>query len=80
MRARALFWLSCGMRNEAGIVADVHPYDLRHSHDSHAIVNGENLLMAGQLLGHRYPAITNLHAHIDDATLRDAAECVTMEI
>ena len=48
-----LFW--CGVRDQAGIAADARLHDLRHSHASHAIMNGESLHMAGRLLGHRRP-------------------------
>ena len=73
-----LFW--CGVRDEAGIAADARLHDLRHSHASHAIMNGESLHMAGRLLGHRRAATTNRYAHLDDATLREAAERVAGEI
>lgn len=72
------FWRR--VREEAGIVADARLHDLRHSHASHAVMNGESLHMAGRLLGHRRAATTNRYAHLDDATLREAAERVTMEI
>ena len=67
-----LFWRR--VRDEAGIVVDARLHDLRHSHASHAIMNGESLHMAGRLLGHRRAATTNRYAHLDDATLSDTAE------
>ena len=66
------FWNKA--RDEAGIVADARLHDLRHSHASHAIMNGESLRMAGRLLGHRRAATTNRYAHLDDVTLSEAAE------
>ena len=54
--------------------------DLRHSHASHAIMNGESLHMAGRLLGHRRAATTNRYAHLDDVTLSKAAERVAKAI
>ena len=73
-----LFWIRA--REEAGIVADARLHDLRHSHASHAIMNGESLHMTGRLLGHRRAATTNRYAHLDDATLSEAAERVAKAI
>ena len=69
-----LFWRR--VRDEGGIVADARLHDLRHSHASHAIMNGESLHMTGRLLGHRRAATTNRYAHLDDVTLSAAAECL----
>ena len=76
MSEGALYWFWLKLRDEAGIVADARLHDLRHSHASHAIMNGESLHMAGRLLGHRRAATTNRYAHFDDATLSEAAERV----
>lgn len=73
----ALYWIKA--RDQAGIVADARLHDLRHSHASHAIMKGESLHVTGRLLGHRR-ATTNRYAHLDDATLSQAAERVTMAI
>ena len=43
-------------------------------------MNGESLHMAGRLLGHRRAATTNRYAHLDDATLSEAAELVAIEV
>lgn len=67
-------------RDEAGIVADARLYDLRHAHASHAIMNGESLYTAGRLLGHRNPVTTNRYAHLDDATLGEAADRVALAV
>ena len=73
------FWTK--LRDEAGImVADARLHDLRHSHASHAIMNGESLHMAGRLLGHRRATTTNRCAHLDEATLSEAAERVAMVV
>ena len=61
------FWIKT--RSEAGVVADAGLHDLRHSHASHAIMNGESLHLTGGLLGHRRATTTNLYAHLDDAAL-----------
>ena len=44
-------------------------HDLRHSHASHAIMNGESLRMTRRLLGHRRATITTRYTHPDDATV-----------
>ena len=72
------FWLKA--RDTAGIVADARLHDLRHSHASHAVMNGESLHVAGRLLGHRRASTTNRYVHLDDATLRQAAERVAMAV
>ncbi len=52
-------------------------HDLRHSYASHAVMSGETLAMAGQLLGHRNPASTERYAHYDGPFLSAAARRVT---
>ena len=72
------FWIkACDM---AGVVADARLHDLRHSHASHAVMNGESLHIAGRLLGHRRASTTNRYVHLDDATLSGAAERVALAI
>ncbi len=61
-------------------MADARLHDLRHSHASHAIMNGESLHVTGRLLGHRRATTTNCYAHLDDDTLSGAAERVAMAI
>ena len=72
----ALYWFWTRARDMAGIVADARLHDLRHSHASHAVMNGESLHVAGRLLGHRRASTTNRYIHLDDATLSQAAERV----
>ena len=72
------FWIKA--RDAAGIVADARLHDLRHSHASHAVMNGESLHVAGRLLGHRRATKTNRYVHLDDATLSQAAERVSLAI
>ncbi len=72
------FWTKT--RDVAGIVADARLHDLRHAHASHAVMNGESLHVAGRLLGHRRASTTNRYAHLDDATLNQAAERVALAI
>ena len=68
------------VRGEAAIAADARLRDLRHSHASHAIMNGESLHMAGRLLGHRRASTTSRYAHLDDVTLSEAAERVALHV
>ena len=72
------FWTK--VRDKAGIVADARLHDLRHTHASHVVMNGESLHVAGRLLGHRRASTTNRYVHLDDATLSQAAERVAMGI
>ena len=76
----SLYWFWRRAHDEAGIVADAWPHDLRHSHASHAIMNGESLRMAGRLLGLLRTATPIRHVHFDDAALSEAAERVAVEI
>ena len=64
----------------AGIVSDARLHDLRHSHASHAVMNGVSLHVAGRLLGHRRASTTNRYVHLDDATLSEAAERAALAI
>ena len=78
MSEGVLYWFWCGLRDEAGIVADARLHDLRHTHASHAIMNGEILHMVGRLLGHRRTTTTNRYAHLDDEALMKAAERISV--
>ena len=61
-------------------MADARLHDLRHSHASRAVMNGESLHVAGRLLGHRRASTTNRYVHLDDATLSRAAERVAVTL
>ena len=76
----ALYKLWLKARDMAGIVEDARLHDLRHSHASHAVMNGESLHVAGRLLGHRRASTTNRYVHLDEATLSQAAERVALAI
>ena len=80
LKENSLYNLWGKARDAAGIVADARLYDLRHAHASHAVMNGESLYTAGRLLGHRSPTTTNRYAHLDDATLGEAAERVALAV
>ena len=79
LSAGALFWLLCGPRDEAGIVAVAWLHNLSDRCAAHISMNGESLHMAGRLLGHRRAATTNRYAHLDEVTLNETAERVARE-
>ena len=65
-----VFW--CGIHEEAGLPG-LRIHDCRHTHASHAVMNGESLHVAERLPGHRRAGTTNRYVHLDDATLSQAA-------
>ena len=66
-------WLK--VRAAAGL-DDVRLHDLRHTHASLALRQGETVLAIGRLLGHLKPATTLKYTHAADAMVHDAAETV----
>ena len=75
---RCLGWLDrtwWKIRAEAGL-SDVRLHDLRHTHASLALKQGETVLAIGKLLGHRNPETTLKYTHLADAMVMDAAETV----
>ncbi|MDH3770796.1 MAG: tyrosine-type recombinase/integrase, partial [Nitrospirota bacterium] len=72
------FWYR--LRAEAGLADEVRLHDLRHTFASHAVMQGETLMITGKLLGHRHAATTERYAHLADRFLLDAAERVAEEI
>ena len=67
------FWWT--LRAEADL-ADVRLDDLRHTHASIALRQGETVLAIGRLLGHRSPETTLKYTHLADKMVMDAAETV----
>ncbi len=67
------FWRR--LRGEAGL-DDVRLHDLRHTHASLALRQGETVLAIGRMLGHADPQTTLKYAHTADAMVTDAAEIV----
>ncbi|MDE0175464.1 MAG: tyrosine-type recombinase/integrase [Defluviicoccus sp.] len=65
------FWWE--VRAEAGI-ADVRLHDLRHTHASIALRQGETVLAIGRLLGHASAETTLKYTHPAGAMAREAAE------
>ena len=72
------FWLHefwDRVRADAGL-RDVRIHDLRHTHASIALKNGESVLAIARLLGHRSPETTLKYTHAADAMIKNAAETV----
>ena len=67
------FWWK--VRAEADL-CDVRLHDLRHTHASLALREGESVLAIGRLLGHADPETTLKYTHPADAMVMDAAEMV----
>ena len=67
------FWWK--LRAEADL-DDVRLHDLRHTHASIALRQGETVLAIGRLLGHASPETTLKYAHPADDMAMDAAETV----
>ena len=63
------------IRAEADL-RDVRLHDLRHTHASMALAQGETVLTIGRLLGHRNPATTLKYIHLSDAMVREAVDVV----
>ena len=54
------------IRKQAGLPADLRLHDLRHTYASHAVMQGESLMITGRLLGHRHTGTTERYAHLTD--------------
>ncbi|MCY4548578.1 MAG: tyrosine-type recombinase/integrase [Defluviicoccus sp.] len=63
------------VRKEAGI-EDVRLHDLRHTHASHAVMNGVPVPVVSRLLGHADVSMTLRYAHLGDREIEEAAERV----
>ncbi len=63
------------LRVEAGL-DDVRLHDLRHTHASIALREGETVLAIGRLLGHADPETTLKYTHLSDVMAMQAAETV----
>ena len=68
------FWNS--LRRELGL-CDVRIHDLRHSFASFLVNAGHTLYEVQKILGHADPRTTMRYAHLEQATLRAAAETVS---
>ena len=67
------FWRA--LRTEADL-GDVRLHDLRHTHASIALREGETVLAIGRLLGHASPKTTLKYTHLTDVMAMQAAEIV----
>ncbi|MCY4560140.1 MAG: site-specific integrase [Chloroflexi bacterium] len=63
------------VRREVGI-EDVRIHDLRHTHASHAVMNGVPVPVVARLLGHSNVRMTLRYAHLGDREIEAAAERV----
>ncbi len=63
------------IRKEAGI-EDVRLHDLRHTHASHAVMNGVPVPVVSRLLGHSNTRMTLRYAHLGDRDIEQAAKRV----
>ena len=67
------------IRQEAGI-DDVRLHDLRHTHASHAVMNGAPVPVVSRMLGHSNVRMTLRYAHLGDREVEEAAERVGQSI
>ena len=67
------------VRREAGI-EDVRLHDLRHTHASHAVMNGVPVPVVSRLLGHSNVGMTLRYAHLGDRDIEAAAERIGQSI
>ena len=63
------------VRREAGI-EDVRLHDLRHTHASHAVMNGVPVPVVSRMLGHSNVRMTLRYARLGDRDIEQAAERV----
>ena len=67
------------VRAEAGLLG-VRLHDLRHTHASHAVMNGVPVPVVARLLGHSDVRTTLRYAHLGDREIEQAAERVGQSI
>ncbi|MDE0276285.1 MAG: tyrosine-type recombinase/integrase [Defluviicoccus sp.] len=67
------------VRREAGI-EDVRLHDLRHTHASHAVMNGVPIPVVSRMLGHSNVRMTLRYADLGDQEIEEAAEKVGQAI
>ena len=67
------------VRREVGI-EDVRLHDLRHTHASHAVMNGIPIPIVSRMLGHSNVSMTLRYAHLGDREIEAAAERVGQSI
>ena len=67
------------VRRDAGI-EDCRLHDLRHTHASHAVMNGVPVPVVSRMLGHSNVRMTLRYAHLADREIETAAERIGHEI
>ncbi len=67
------------VRKEAGI-EDVRLHDLRHTHASHAVMNGVPVPVVSRILGHSNVRMTLRYAHLGDREIEAEAERIGVAI
>jgi integrase len=67
------------VRRESGL-AEVRIHDLRHSFASILVNNGRSLYEVQRLLGHSNTKMTQRYAHLNDKTLREAMEIISLPV
>jgi len=67
------------IRKDAGI-EDCRLHDLRHTHASHAVMNGVPVPVVSRMLGHSNVRMTLRYAHLEDRDIEQAAERVGQAI
>ena len=67
------------VRREAGI-EDCRLHDLRHTHASHAVINGVPIPVVSRMLGHSSVGMTMRYAHLGDRETEAAAERIGQSI
>ena len=67
------------VRRQAGI-GDVRLHDLRHSHASHAVLNGVPVPVVSRMLGHSNVRMTLRYAHLGDREIEADAERIGQAI
>ena len=72
-RAAAISGSGYRVRREAGI-EDVRLHDLRHTHASHAVMNGVPVPVVSRMLGHSSARMTLRYAHLGDREVEEAAQ------
>ena len=55
-------------------IEDVRLHDLRHTHASHAVMNGVPVPVVSRMLGHSSVRMTLRYAHLGDREIEAAAE------